>query len=406
MTAADKHDIHSLKRYLDYQETPQYRAFRDKENPGSAACNFAVIKSAENLGATLAAIEAFYEGTSIVPRISFGPDSIAPAQCRDFLAHKGYGLCRREVCRMFLTAEPAAGYRVARCKTGPVDVRRSRAAALLLIECCGGQEFGLRLIAKQLAHGARAYAAFDGEDVPVSLCVTEGYGRAARICAENGVPVLDYNTPGGRDIGFDYATDLADHAHVNTAGAQKISTDLAAYLAEHYGMPDKRGDAAYAAWDEAARMEHRDAQNITLRFTLDMAEYFRLLMQDKDLAAVITTQGDATEADPSAPRAVFRQWGLDTLPLEQSGMQGLYVVDGGKVVYQKTGAGPLEYTLSWGGHDVTLRSAVDNSSIAVDGEEQSRNRPGVNVLVYDKVLDRVIQSISFSTLHAYSGYTA
>ena len=47
-----------------------------------------------------------------------------------------------------------------------------------------------------------------------------------------------------------------------------------------------------------------------------------------------------------------------------------------------------------------------NSSIAVDGEEQSRNRPGINVLVYDKVLDRVIQSISFSMLHAYSGYTA
>lgn len=118
------------------------------------------------------------------------------------------------------------------------------------------------------------------KDVPLVFVVTPyetseaEYGvfrRAARICAENGVPVLDYNTPGGRDIGFDYATDLADHAHVNTAGAQKISTDLAAYLAEHYGMPDKRGDAAYAAWDEAARMEHRDAQNITLRFTLDMA---------------------------------------------------------------------------------------------------------------------------------------
>ena len=43
-------------------------------------------------------------------------------------------------------------------------------------------------------------------------------------------------------------------------------------------------------------------------------------------------------------RQVFRQWGLDTLPLEQSGMQGLYVVDGGKVVYQKNGAGQLEYT--------------------------------------------------------------
>ena len=53
-----------------------------------------------------------------------------------------------------------------------------------------------------------------------------------------------------------------------------------------------------------------------------------------------------------------------------------------------------------------LYTSADNSSTTVDGEEQSRNRPGVNVLVYDKVLDRVIQSISFSTLHAYSGYTA
>lgn len=68
------------------------------------------------------------------------------------------------------------------------------------------------------------------KDVPLVFVVTPyetsgaEYGvfrRAARICAENGVPVLDYNTPGGRDIGFDYATDLADHAHVNTAGAQK-----------------------------------------------------------------------------------------------------------------------------------------------------------------------------------------
>ncbi len=72
---------------------------------------------------------------------------------------------------------------------------------------------------------------------------------------------------------FDYATDLADHAHVEHAGAQKISTDLAAYLAEHYGMPDKRGDAPTRR-GTGGRMEHRDAQNITLRFTLDMARIF------------------------------------------------------------------------------------------------------------------------------------
>ena len=126
------------------------------------------------------------------------------------------------------------------------------------------------------------------KDVPLVFVVTPyetKRGRVRRVpprasARKNGVPVLDYNTPGGRDIGFDYATDLADHAHVNTAGAQKSSTDLAAYLAEHYGMPGQ-------AWRRGLRgvgtrrqgMEHRDAQNITLRFTLDMAEYFRLLMR-------------------------------------------------------------------------------------------------------------------------------
>lgn len=67
-----------------------------------------------------------------------------------------------------------------------------------------------------------------------------------------------------------------------------------------------------------------------------MAEYFRLLMQDKDLAAVITTQGDATEADPSAPRAVFRQWGLDTLPWNKAACRAYMWWTAGKVVYQKT----------------------------------------------------------------------
>ena len=48
---------------------------------------------------------------------------------------------------------------------------------------------------------------------------------------------------------------------------------------------------------------------------------------------------------------------------------------------------------------------IRDSSIAVDGEEQSRNRPGVNVLVYDKVLDSVIP-VSYTHLNPNSRFTA
>ena len=220
------------------------------------------------------------------------------------------------------------------------------------------------------------------------------------------MPVLDYNTPGGRDIGFDYATDLADHAHVNTAGAQKNqhgSGGLSGGALRYARQARRRGLRGVGRGNKDGAP---DAQNITLRFTLDVAEYFRLLMQDKDLAAVITTQGDATGSGSLRSARSVQAMGAGHAAAGTKA--ACRAICGGrrKSRVPEDRPGPLEYTLSWGGHDVTLRSAADNSSTTVDGEEQSRNRPGVNVLVYDKVLDRVIQSISFSTLHAYSGYTA
>jgi len=225
------------------------------------------------------------------------------------------------------------------------------------------------------------------------------------LCARYGVPVLDYTTPAGRDIGFDWGSDLADHAHVNVDGAAKITADLGAYLAQQLELPDHRGDAAYAGWEEAARIENRDAKDMQLRLTLDIGRYFVRLAEDEALAAAITTMGDATGADTAAAQAAFAALGLDAAPLLESGVQGLYLIDGGAVTKNETGPGPLTAEVQWGDHTVTLTSSVEASRMAVDGEEKSRNRPGVNVLVYDKVTGEVIHSISFSTMHEYAGYT-
>ena len=42
-TPSEKHEIHCAKRYLEYTETPFYRAFRDRENPESFDSNYAAV---------------------------------------------------------------------------------------------------------------------------------------------------------------------------------------------------------------------------------------------------------------------------------------------------------------------------------------------------------------------------
>ena len=53
-TPSEKHEIHCAKRYLEYTETPFYRAFRDRENPESFDSNYAVLKRMEEAEQSLA----------------------------------------------------------------------------------------------------------------------------------------------------------------------------------------------------------------------------------------------------------------------------------------------------------------------------------------------------------------
>ena len=50
---------------------------------------------------------------------------------------------------------------------------------------------------------------------------------------------------------IDWAHDTADFGdHMNFAGAQKVSSYIADYLADTYDLPDHREDAAYSDWND------------------------------------------------------------------------------------------------------------------------------------------------------------
>lgn len=75
------------------------------------------------------------------------------------------------------------------------------------------------------------------------------FNATEQWCEQNGVGYLNLfrNID---EMGFDFATDLADVSHVNILGAMKITDFVGAYLSSHYDITDNRSNEAVSEkWD-------------------------------------------------------------------------------------------------------------------------------------------------------------
>lgn len=84
----------------------------------------------------------------------------------------------------------------------------------------------------------------------------EVYHYIERLAEERGLLFLNYNTVERyREIGIDYALDFADFTHLNEQGSVKYTKHLGSWLAEHYEIPDRRGQRGYETWENQLRRE-------------------------------------------------------------------------------------------------------------------------------------------------------
>lgn len=69
----------------------------------------------------------------------------------------------------------------------------------------------------------------------------------------NGFDTLDLlnDTDEAKDLGFDYSQDLYDPLHANVHGSMKMTSYLAKYMIDKYGLDMKHSDAVDADWNES-----------------------------------------------------------------------------------------------------------------------------------------------------------
>ena len=85
------------------------------------------------------------------------------------------------------------------------------------------------------------------------------YNALWAVAEEYGIRGVNYNDPNMR-FGLRYSSDFADWQHLNVKGSVTFSRKLGMDLMMLFDLPDRRGDPAYASYDECAALWYEQYQ--------------------------------------------------------------------------------------------------------------------------------------------------
>ena len=195
------------------------------------------------------------------------------------------------------------------------------------------------------------------------------FNRCREIAEEEGIPFLDFNQM-YEELDLNPREDLAEFSHLNHRGSAKLSTWLAAYLKEHYDLPDHRGDTAYASWDQNLAEWKQLYANQMLKEESGWYDFLKLLSENPNYTYLISLDG-AYDNGEQPLQEVLTAMGM---PEETAAQGGVWT------------HGPQ----SEGGKELILTL-----------ESQRKTLNGLNILVYDNFTESFVTAVGFD---APSGY--
>lgn len=220
------------------------------------------------------------------------------------------------------------------------------------------------------------------------------YNYVETIAREHNIPVLNMAAM-EKELQINTAADFLDPYHTNYFGAQKVSSFIANFLKQNYDLPDRRGTEGYELWEENSKVRRHEFQNQVLKSTYIMPEYMDLLTGIDDYTVVVATSGEylATEADFED---YVYSFGLEGF----YDASGIWVLDNGNMIYQKWGQDTLDY-MDLSNGDLAVCLTDGNCNIVVDKKTYTKVLNGINVLVYDNILGKVVDAVGFEATKQY-----
>jgi hypothetical protein len=215
---------------------------------------------------------------------------------------------------------------------------------------------------------------------------------------ENGYEFLDllYDI----DIGIDITNDFVDGgAHLNYLGARKISSYLANYISDVYGIQPKDN----AIYDKRMPEYNKLTKVADIQTETNFVEYMQKLYDNIENYIICFSTNDCFNASILDEEIEM----LGVLGLKSdfysdkdyNNMAYIALIDGGIVKYEAISNRRIYYSYPDANINITSSGwlSTSYSSIVYNGNEYSSNARGINIVVIDKTSGLVVDSVYFDT---------
>ena len=239
------------------------------------------------------------------------------------------------------------------------------------------------------------------------------HNAVGELAKKYGLSFLDFNSATYREaIGFNGAIDSMDGNHMNYSGAHKLTQWLGKYLIQECNNTDVRGQEKYQFLDAELADYKRNCISVELEQQTGVRKYLSELLSRNDYTIFIMVKDDAASSLSKRQKEGFTSMGLNELAKLTLRDSYLAVIENGTIVTEQVikqeedqsenGAEPLTYT----GHlpDGTAYTLTSGglymgniSSCVIGGTEYSTDQRGLNIVVYDQKLQKVVDSTYFDT---------
>lgn len=195
------------------------------------------------------------------------------------------------------------------------------------------------------------------------------YNYVFQVAQEYGVPFIDSNFV--EELHINFAEDLLEPSHLNYYGSIKYTDYLAKWMEGHYELPDRRTDIRYKNWETASKkLRHTQLYGRMLKKLKKAGSFSEYMKAAKGLEECMVV----TYQKPEGAVCVY---------------------DNGEMVFSGASGGDYFRHFDLGHSDLTVESRNRHVSVMVDRKEYSYTDEGMNVLVYDKVAEDVIDGTGF-----------
>lgn len=232
------------------------------------------------------------------------------------------------------------------------------------------------------------------------------YNKSSTIAKEYDVPFIDGNKI-SKNIGIDYATDMADALHLNHRGNEKFTKYIGDYIKENYNIPYRKGDTDYISWERNARYIEREFNNQKIRESEDINEIINLTKDDYyDL--YVSIDGNANTDDKEIKNI------CKILGIKENNAKGIWYIRNAKTIwYSGKNASKKGYFNIV--DDITLdRHKIDRgkaeiedgydyyeNDVIINKNKENKAKNGLNIVIYDNITETLVGSIALDKAEKY-----